>query len=152
LKKTYYINTLSDLPIVATQIWADFGEQTLFLLSGDLGAGKTTLVQAFGAILNVADDVVSPTYTVINEYKTHDGRYIYHVDLYRIETLEDAIQTGIEDHLYSQSPCFVEWPAIIEAILPPKFVKLEISINASGPSQTNAGQPIGRKITAELHA
>jgi tRNA threonylcarbamoyladenosine biosynthesis protein TsaE len=152
LKKTYQLDDLSGLDEVASRIWADFSDQHVFLLSGELGAGKTTLVQAIGRILGVVDEVVSPTYTIINEYKTESGSHVYHVDLYRIDTLEDAIQTGIEDYLYSGEPCFVEWPDIILAVLPSKFVKLEISINPSGPSQTNEIQANGRTITAELHA
>jgi len=142
LKVTYDIAELSDLPPTAHRLWEDFGDFGVFLLYGELGMGKTALVQEICQILDVTGDVVSPTYTIINEYITTRGTMVYHVDLYRVKSLEEAINTGIEDYLFSGLPIFVEWPAIIEAILPLKFVKLVITEPYSG----------GRKIIAEPHA
>lgn len=151
MKKTYQLSSLAELPGLAEKFWADFGDQTVFLLSGGLGAGKTTFVQAVCRLLGVVDDVVSPTYTLINEYRTDSGSHIFHADLYRVENLQDALQTGIEDYLYDPAVCFIEWPRVIEAILPAKFVKLEITIDPSVPAQNAEGQAKGRIITAELH-
>lgn len=138
---TYDIPTLEDLPGVAGRIREDFGDHTVFLLYGTLGAGKTTLVQAICRDLDVVDEVVSPTYTIINEYKTMTDTMVYHVDLYRVGSLEEALQTGIEDYIYSGFPIFIEWPQVVEDIIPAKFVKLEFHSPPAG----------GRTIMAEPH-
>lgn len=128
MKAEFELNSLDKIKDVATKILTTFPSHRTYTLVGDLGAGKTTLIQAFCSYLNVIDEVVSPTYTLINEYATKDGETVYHSDLYRIESTNEAIDTGIEDYMFSNSYCFIEWPQIIEPILPNKFVNLEIEI------------------------
>ncbi|MCB0669514.1 MAG: tRNA (adenosine(37)-N6)-threonylcarbamoyltransferase complex ATPase subunit type 1 TsaE [Saprospiraceae bacterium] len=95
-------------------------------LSGDLGTGKTTLVRAICARLNVVDAVSSPTFSIINTYLTADGVQIHHIDLYRLEKAEELIQIGIEDYLDSGELTFIEWPGLIEAALPDNTVQLRL--------------------------
>ena len=139
--KEFHLSSLNNIDEVAQDILQHFEDYKVFTLVGDLGAGKTTLTQAFCRQLNAVDDVLSPTYTLINEYKSNDGNMIFHADLYRINSLQEAIDTGIEDYLYSGKYCFVEWPQIISEILPFKFVNLDIK-NLSNTS---------RKIIATTH-
>ncbi len=138
------LTSLDKIDAIAADILDSFQDYKVFLLQGDLGAGKTTLTQAFCKYLNVEDEVVSPTYTIINEYLTSSGKPVYHADLYRLNSLQEAIETGIEDYLFSNCYCFIEWPKIISDILPFKFVKLDI--------QNQGDQNIsGRKIIAETN-
>ncbi len=101
-------------------------------LYGDLGAGKTTLVQAFCRYLGVEDSPVSPTFSLINEYGYRDaeGRLalVHHLDLYRLNTLQEAFDIGIEDILYDPWYCFIEWPQLVEPILPEDTVKIQLDI------------------------
>ena len=91
----FTLNSLADTDQTARSLLEHFKDQRIFLLTGDLGAGKTTIVQAFGRMLKVEDDVVSPTYTIINEYATTTGDPVFHADLYRLKNLQEAIETGI---------------------------------------------------------
>ncbi len=108
-----------------------------FFLKGDLGAGKTTLVKAFCRKHQVADNVSSPTYSLINEYIFHENlsrtgfgsgkeKRIYHIDLYRLKDIEEALNIGIEDYLYNDDYCFVEWADVILPIAPEDVVSIEI--------------------------
>lgn len=97
----------------------------IFCLKGELGAGKTTFVKKMLSKLGVQDDVTSPTYSIINEYK-YDKGVIYHLDLYRLNTIEEALEIGIEEYLQSDNYCFIEWYELIEPLLPNNCVKIEI--------------------------
>ena len=105
----------------------------VFTLTGDLGAGKTTLVQAYCARLGVHEPVTSPTFALANEYRycdpeTGQEKTVYHLDLYRLHTLEEALDIGILEYLDSGCPCFVEWPQLIEPLLPPDTVRIKLEI------------------------
>lgn len=143
--KEFTLESLDKIDELAKLLIANYKNHRVFTLEGDLGAGKTTLTQAFCRQLKVEDEVVSPTYTIINEYNTQDGDVIYHADLYRLNTLEEASETGIEDYLFSGNYCFIEWPQILKPLLPLKFVKLVIQ-NHSDQNYN------GRKIIAEAYA
>lgn len=100
-----------------------------FLLKGNLGAGKTTLVKAFCKMQGVIDNVSSPTYSLINEYsyaKNGNENFIFHIDLYRLKDFDEALQIGIEDYLYSDDFCFIEWAEVIHPIAPEDVVLIEI--------------------------
>lgn len=99
----------------------------LFYFKGNLGAGKTTLIQKISGILGSKDRVVSPSFALVNIYDSPKGE-IYHIDLYRLENVEEAIDLGIEDYLYSDNYCFVEWPEIIESISPEEYYEINIEI------------------------
>ena len=108
----------------------DFGQNTfVWLFDGDMGAGKTTLIKAIGQQWQVEDTVSSPTYTLVNEYRTLDGDQLYHFDFYRIEDEEEAIDLGIEEYFESQRYCLVEWPSKIRNLLPETYIRIEIQVN-----------------------
>lgn len=98
---------------------------TVFFLSGDLGAGKTTMVKRFLSVLGSKETGSSPSFSIINEYLVGDTE-VYHFDLYRIKTLDEALDIGIEDYLYSGRLCFIEWPDILEDLELTEVHKIEI--------------------------
>lgn len=104
----------------------------IFAIFGDLGAGKTLLVQAFCRVLGVSDTVKSPTFSIVNEYRYPNG-IVYHFDFYRIKALEEAFDLGYEEYFYSGEYCFIEWPEKIESLIPEEAV--EIRIEETGPAK-----------------
>ncbi len=105
----------------------EFPGARVFAFYGGMGAGKTTFIKALCAVLGVADIVQSPTFSIVNEYKTTAGDSIYHFDFYRIKKTGEVFDIGYEDYLYSGSYCFMEWPELIESLLPDDAVKVRIS-------------------------
>lgn len=127
-----------DVPEAARQLLKLAGDRRKFTLTGDLGAGKTTLTQAFCRLLGVTDPVTSPTYSLVNiyHYKDETGtqRLFYHLDLYRLKDIDEALEIGIEDYLEDEHYCFIEWPEIIAPLLPEKVVEIKIT-NTAGSSR-----------------
>jgi tRNA threonylcarbamoyladenosine biosynthesis protein TsaE len=113
------------LPVVARQVLGFAPSERIFLFEGELGAGKTTLIKAICQQLDVSDQVNSPTFSIVNEYRSSKGP-VYHFDLYRLKDLAEALDIGIEDYLYSGYYCFVEWPDKLTELLPPDYVKIRI--------------------------
>lgn len=101
-----------------------------FAFYADMGFGKTTFIKAICNQLGVHKQVASPTYALINEYRLKND-YIYHIDLYRLNSIEEALEIGIENYLFDEHYCFIEWPQIIESILPETFKKVEIQLESS---------------------
>ncbi len=99
---------------------------------GEMGSGKTTFIKTLCKQLGVNDTVTSPTFAIINEYKTVNNTEIYHFDFYRIEKIEEAYDFGYEDYFYSKNLCFIEWPELIEDILPENFIKITIKETDGG--------------------
>ncbi|MFT4664546.1 MAG: tRNA threonylcarbamoyladenosine biosynthesis protein TsaE [Polaribacter sp.] len=129
---TITIKDLEELDQVAAQLFDFAGESTCFLLYGEIGAGKTTLVKKICSILGVKEAANSPTFSLVNEYtyKANGKRkLIYHIDLYRLDSLDEAIDIGIEDYLYANAYCFVEWPELVEPIVPEDCVKIKIELS-----------------------
>jgi tRNA threonylcarbamoyladenosine biosynthesis protein TsaE len=108
------------------------GERRLFAFYGEMGAGKTTIIKAICRELGVSDTVTSPTFTLVNEYKTESGTLIYHIDFYRMKKTEEAFDFGIEEYFQSGSYCFMEWPELIEDLLPPWTSKVRITVGENG--------------------
>ena len=119
-------DALSDLPEVASKIIDFGGEEKIWVLVGEMGAGKTTLTKALGRALGVLDIVQSPTFSIVNEYLTDKEETIYHFDFYRLERPEEAVAIGIEEYFYTGNLCILEWPQKIGGLIPEKFLKIEI--------------------------
>jgi tRNA threonylcarbamoyladenosine biosynthesis protein TsaE len=117
----------SELYPVAAKVLAAFPKARVFALYGSMGAGKTTFIKALCRELGVADIVQSPTFSIINEYKTGERDTIYHFDFYRIQNISEVYDIGYEDYLYSGRYCFLEWPELIEPLLPSGTVRIRIS-------------------------
>ena len=101
----------------------------ILAISGNLGAGKTSLVQSLCKMLKVEDKVSSPTFSLVNEYQTESGEAVFHFDFYRIDDEREALDIGFEDYLYSGSWCFIEWPEMVLGLLPEDCLKLSIEYN-----------------------
>ena len=108
---------LEDLPKIAKNIILNVKHKTL-LFYGDMGVGKTTLIKEIVKQLGVLDIASSPTFSLVNEYESKLGEKIYHFDFYRIESEEEAFDFGIEEYLYNNNWCFIEWPEKVENLLP----------------------------------
>lgn len=113
------ILTLEKLEQHAAEFIKHAGEKRLFAFHGEMGAGKTSFIAAVCRQLKVQDVVNSPTYAIINEYRTDKNIPVYHMDLYRLNDEAEAINAGLEDYLYSGNYCFVEWPEKAPGIFPP---------------------------------
>ena len=113
------------------------GEHRVFAFYGEMGAGKTTFIKAICEELGVEDVITSPTFAIVNEYGLPDGDCIYHFDFYRIKKLEEVYDMGFEDYFYSGALCFIEWPELIEEVLPEDAVKVNITENADGSRTIN---------------
>ena len=121
------IQSLEHIHEAAREFIAAMGDNTVFALYGKMGAGKTTFIKALCQELRVEDVVTSPTFAVINEYRSDiAGELIYHFDFYRIKKLEEVYDMGYEDYFYSGALCFIEWPELVEELLPGNTIKVTI--------------------------
>ncbi len=123
------VKNISDLPDLASQLLKNFPQQRIWAFYGDMGVGKTTLIKELCFQLGVTKGSASPTFAMINEYITEQNQLLYHFDFYRIEKIEEAIEIGFEDYLYSGSYCFIEWSEKIDSLLVETFLKIEMTIN-----------------------
>ena len=126
------IENLDSIHQTAKEFIAAMGEHKVFLFYGSMGAGKTTFIRAICEELGVKESVNSPTFAIINEYKSGNGDPIFHFDFYRINKEEEAFDFGYEDYFYSGNLCFVEWPEKIINLLPDDAVKVSIQELADG--------------------
>ena len=125
------IFALSEIKNAAEQFLASAATKTVFAFNGEMGAGKTTFIHALCQVMGVKDTISSPTFSIINQYSTVNGNTIYHMDLYRLKDEEEAINSGVEDCLYSGNTCLVEWPQKAPNIFPDDTLHVTITaINA----------------------
>jgi tRNA threonylcarbamoyladenosine biosynthesis protein TsaE len=117
------------LHAAAKQLLGQSGDSRIFAFYGSMGAGKTTIIKAVCETLGAIDIVSSPTFTLVNEYKTSSGESIFHIDFYRIKKKEEVYDFGVEEYLTGDSYCFMEWPELIEDLLPEETVKVKISVD-----------------------
>ena len=128
VKMEILIKDKKHLPAAAKKILDYTSGRKLLAFYGQMGAGKTTIIKAVCRILGAEDIVSSPTFTLVNEYKTVKGDSLYHIDFYRIKKKEEVFDFGIEEYFASGSYCLMEWPELIEDILPPETVKIRIVV------------------------
>lgn len=121
------ITQLNELQAVAKQLLATHADKKIFLFNAAMGAGKTTFIKTLCAELGVQDSISSPTFSIVNEYQRNSG-LIYHFDCYRMEQESEAFDIGIEDYLFSDNICLIEWPDIIENFLPEEDKCVRINI------------------------
>ena len=126
------INDLEHIREAARQFINAMGTKHVFAFYGSMGAGKTTFIKAICEELGVDDVVTSPTFAIVNEYLTSTGGTIYHFDFYRIKKLEEVYDMGYEDYFYGDALCFIEWPEMMEELLPEGATKVQITENPDG--------------------
>lgn len=128
---TIHVESIEQLPAAADKFVETMGDATVYAFYGDMGAGKTTFINALSRRLGVEDDVTnSPSFAIINEYRSDTtAELIYHFDLYRLEDIEEALEIGVEDYFDSGALCFLEWPERIADILPDDTVRVDIRVN-----------------------
>lgn len=123
---------LNNLEKSAAEFLKELGERRVVAFYGSMGAGKTTFIKAICNVLGVTDTVNSPTFAIVNEYATEGGESVYHFDFYRIKKIEEAFDFGYENYFYSGSYCFIEWPELIEELLPDDVVRVHITETTDG--------------------
>ncbi len=126
------INDLSEIKDASVQFAEQIKDKSVFAFYGDMGAGKTTFIKALCEALGVEETVTSPTFAIINEYRGREGKSIYHFDFYRINRLEEVFDFGYEDYFYSGNLCLIEWPQLVESILPQDAVNVYITRDEKG--------------------
>ena len=126
------IKSLDGIADAARQFVDAMGENKVFAMFGPMGVGKTTFVKAVCEILGVEDTITSPTFAIVNEYRSNTGDQIFHFDFYRIRKVEEVYDMGYEDYVYSGAVCFLEWPELIEELLPEDAVRVTLSEEDDG--------------------
>ena len=127
------ISSLDNIHEAARQFIAAMEDNTVFAFYGKMGAGKTTFIKAVCEELGVTDVINSPTFAIVNEYRSDTtGELIYHFDFYRIKKLEEVYDMGYEDYFYSGALCFIEWPELVEELLPGDAVTVRIEEQPDG--------------------
>ena len=131
MNRTITIASEADLERAAGEFVSLMGDETVYAFNGPMGAGKTTFIRALVRALGVNDDEASsPSFSIINEYRYDTpAELIYHIDLYRLESVEEALEIGVEDYFDSGALCLLEWPERIEALLPDDTVIVDIAVN-----------------------
>lgn len=123
------IENIEHLASVARKFVDEMGENRVFAFYGKMGAGKTTFIKAICEAMGVKDVVASPTFAIVNEYADAEGQPVYHFDFYRIKNLREAYDIGCEEYFYSGCPCFIEWPEMVEELLPEDVVSVRIEVS-----------------------
>lgn len=128
------VKSLAELPEAAKTFVNTMGDRVVVALHGEMGAGKTTFINALCSELGVETDATtSPTFALVNEYRSDTtAELIYHFDLYRLESLDEAIDMGFEDYMDCGAVCLIEWPDIVDPMLPDDTIDLNITVNADG--------------------
>lgn len=137
-KKIIEIKNTDGLEAAAREFAALMGDYTVFAFYGAMGAGKTTFISALARFLGVEEDMAnSPSFSIVNEYRSDTtAELIYHFDLYRLETLEEAMDIGIDDYFDSGALCLLEWPERIEDMLPDDTVRVDIAVDEGSDART----------------
>ena len=129
------INSIEEIHDTAKKFVNEIGNKKIFAFNGKMGAGKTTFIKAICEVMGVKETINSPTFSIVNEYEAADGRIIYHFDCYRINKIQEAIDLGAEEYLYSGNLCFIEWSENIAPLLPDSLVNVNIEEIENGKRQ-----------------
>jgi tRNA threonylcarbamoyladenosine biosynthesis protein TsaE len=130
--KELIAHNLDDIPFVAKELLEYIGNRKVVAFYAEMGSGKTTLISAILRAMGIASPEGSPTYSLVNSYESPYFGEVMHFDVYRLNSLEEAMDAGIEELLYSGAYCFVEWAEIVESLLPDDVVKVKVTINEQG--------------------
>ena len=139
--KEFHISNVEQLLEVSDYLLSMRNEADIIAFYGAMGAGKTTLIKNLCHRMGVTDEVNSPTFAIVNEYVTEEGESVYHFDFYRIKKIEEAYDIGFENYFDSGNLCLIEWPEMIELLMPEKYIRVEIRHGATDNE---------REITCEL--
>lgn len=131
------IESLDKIDEAALEFIRAMGVNTVFAFHGDMGAGKTTFIKAICENLGVSDTINSPTFAIVNEYRSDSGELIYHFDFYRINKIEEVFDFGYEDYFYSGSLCFIEWPEKVDTLLPKDTVNVYVKVQEDGSREVS---------------
>lgn len=137
MKHEIRIKSIEGLPAAAREFAALMGDETVYAFHGEMGAGKTTFIRALVVQLGVdPEEANSPSFSIINEYRSDTtAELIYHFDLYRLESVDEALEIGVEDYFDSGALCLLEWPERIEALLPDDTVVVKITVDPADNSR-----------------
>lgn len=126
------IENLESYATAAKEFISAMGNRRIFAFYGSMGAGKTTFIKAVCQAMGVEDAINSPTFAIVNEYEDAECNTIFHFDFYRIKSIAEVYNMGYEEYLYSNAYCFIEWPELIEELLPDETVKVTIEETTDG--------------------
>lgn len=129
---TITINGIEDYPQAAREFVELLDKGRIFAFYGKMGSGKTTFIKSICEELGVKDSINSPTFAIVNEYEDRNQNTIYHFDFYRIKSIEEVYNMGYEEYLYGDAICFMEWPELIEELLPEETVKVFVEETEGG--------------------
>lgn len=132
MKHTIEIKGIEEYPAAAREFIHKMDDRRIFAFYGSMGAGKTTFIKSLCEAMGVEDAINSPTFAIVNEYVDACGETIYHFDFYRIKSIAEVYNMGYEEYLYSNAYCFIEWPELIEELLPEEAVRVNIVENPDG--------------------
>ena len=133
------IDSLDTIHHTARQFIDQIGDRTVFAFNGKMGAGKTTFIKAICEEMGVKETVNSPTFSIVNEYEGSGNRIIYHFDCYRINNIQEALDLGAEEYLYSGNLCFIEWSENIAPLLPDSITNVDIEEDENGKRNVMMG-------------
>jgi tRNA threonylcarbamoyladenosine biosynthesis protein TsaE len=128
LKKELVVKSLDELPLAAKRLLEFCGEYRVIAFYGTMGAGKTTFIKVICEALGVSENVSSPTFALVNEYRDAKAEPVFHFDFYRIKNEQEAIDIGVDEYFYSGNYCFIEWPEKVLNLLPEDCVKVFINL------------------------
>lgn len=137
MMNTTYKLQLTNIECIARQFVEEQGDGRVFAFYGQMGAGKTTFIAAVCKALGIEEPVNSPTFAIVNEYVADSGETVYHFDCYRLNTLRDALNIGIEEYFASDNICFIEWAENIEELLPVDTVRVNIVVEDDGSREVS---------------
>ncbi len=133
--KEFHVNGVDELGQVAEYLISLRNESDIIAFYGPMGAGKTTLIKNLCHKMGVTDEVNSPTFAIVNEYVTMEGESVYHFDFYRIKKLEEVYDIGYDNYFYSGNLCLLEWPEMIDPLMPDRFIRVDIALGETDDSR-----------------